>query len=155
MTATALLTFTVVFIALLVGHEVGDHWTQTKDQANGKGEAGWPGRLHCAAHVATYTATQLVAIAAVWLFLDVPVSPAGLAAGLAVSAVTHYIADRRTPLRRIAAWISPTKLAFYELGTPRAGRDDNPSLGTGAYVLDQSWHKAWLFVSALVVAALT
>ncbi len=155
MTATALLTFTAVFIALLVGHEVGDHWTQTQHQADGKAGDGWPGRLCCAAHVASYTATQLVAVSAVWLVLDVPVSPAGLSAGLAVSAVTHYWADRRIPLRRLAARIGPTKLAFYELGAPRAGRDDNPSLGTGAYALDQSWHKGWLFVSALVVAAFT
>lgn len=30
---------------------------------------------------------------------------------------------------------------------------DNPSLGTGAYALDQSWHIGWLFVTALIVAA--
>lgn len=31
---------------------------------------------------------------------------------------------------------------------------DNPSLGTGAYALDQSAHMAWLLVSALLIAAL-
>lgn len=30
---------------------------------------------------------------------------------------------------------------------------DNPSLGTGAYALDQSWHIGWLFVTALIIAA--
>jgi hypothetical protein len=29
---------------------------------------------------------------------------------------------------------------------------DNPSLGTGAYALDQSWHWFWLFIAALVTA---
>lgn len=28
---------------------------------------------------------------------------------------------------------------------------DNPSLGTGAYALDQSWHFGWLYVAALVI----
>src|SRR5256885_16927252 len=62
--------------------------------------------------------------------------------GLAVSAVTHYIADRRTPLLRLAEAMQPVtgKADFYRLGAPREGRDDNPSLGTGAYALDQSWH---------------
>jgi hypothetical protein len=34
----------------------------------------------------------------------------------------------------------------------RAAEWDNPSLGTGAYALDQSWHWFWLFVAALVTA---
>ncbi len=29
---------------------------------------------------------------------------------------------------------------------------DNPTLGTGAYALDQSWHIGWLFVTALLIA---
>ena len=44
------------------------------------------------------------------------------------------------------------KADFYRLGAPRDGRDDNPSLGTGAYALDQSWHYLWLFVAALIIA---
>jgi hypothetical protein len=42
---------------------------------------------------------------------------------------------------------------FYRLGAPRAGRDDNPHIGTGAYALDQSFHHLWLLVAALVIAA--
>lgn len=30
----------------------------------------------------------------------------------------------------------------------------NPSLGTGAYALDQSWHVGWLFVSAIATVML-
>lgn len=41
---------------------------------------------------------------------------------------------------------------FYGLGTCRPGHDDNPSLGTGAYALDQSWHVGWLMIAALVAA---
>ncbi len=40
------------------------------------------------------------------------------------------------------------------MGQPREGHDDAPHLGTGAYVLDQSFHHLFLFVAALLIAAL-
>ena len=144
-------TFAAVFAALYAAHAVADHWVQTQHQADHKGHPGWPGRIACAAHVATYTITALVAVTAAWRRLDLDLTLGNLTAGLAVSAITHYIADRRTPLRRIAELTGSGP--FYILGTPRPGKDDNPSLGTGAYALDQSWHIGWLFISALVVAA--
>jgi hypothetical protein len=144
-------TFASVFIAWFVAHQVADHWIQTQHQADHKGAPGWPGRIACAAHVATYTATALAALTALALSLGLPLSPGRVAAGLAVSAVTHYIADRRTPLRRLAELTGLA--AFYALGAPRPGRDDNPSLGTGSYALDQSFHYLFLFVAALVIAA--
>jgi hypothetical protein len=70
--------------------------------------------------------------------------------GLAVSALTHYVADRRAPLRGLAQSVG--RSGFYRLGAPRPGHDDNPSLGTGAYALDQSFHYLWLFVAALIIA---
>jgi len=85
------------------------------------------------------------------LVLGLLLSPGQVAAGLAVSAVTHYIADRRTPLRKLAELIGSG--GFYALGCPRPGRDDNPSLGTGSYALDQSFHYLFLFVAALIIAA--
>jgi hypothetical protein len=42
---------------------------------------------------------------------------------------------------------------FWTLGAPRPDRDDNPSLGTGAYALDQSFHYFFLFYTALIIAA--
>jgi hypothetical protein len=143
-------TFAVVLPVLLVAHTVADHWVQTDHQAQRKGLPGWPGRWACAAHVATYTATTTAAVALVWAELDLAITPTGLVAGQVVSAVSHYIADRRTPLARIAALLG--KARFYRLGAPREGRDDNPSLGTGAYALDQSWHHFWLFIAAAATA---
>lgn len=142
-----------LFAALFVGHTVGDHWVQTQEQANRKGLPGWPGRIACATHVATYTLTQAVAIAAVALRVDLTLQPGQLAAGLAVSAVSHYVADRRAPLLRLAELLQPTtgKADFYRLGACRPGHDDNPSIGTGAYALDQSWHIGWLLAAALVM----
>jgi hypothetical protein len=46
------------FAALFVAHQVADHWIQTQHQADTKGCPGWPGRIACAAHVASYTATH-------------------------------------------------------------------------------------------------
>ncbi|MEV1155431.1 DUF3307 domain-containing protein [Micromonospora chokoriensis] len=143
--------FAAVFVALFVAHQVADHWIQTQHQADCKGRPGWPGRIACAAHVATYTLTALVALAALALSTDLDASPGKVAVGLAISAVTHYIADRRTPLKRLAELTGSAR--FYALGCPRPGRDDNPSLGTGSYALDQSFHYLFLFVAALVIAA--
>ncbi|MEU4788170.1 DUF3307 domain-containing protein [Micromonospora tulbaghiae] len=144
-------TFAAVFVALFVAHQVADHWIQTQHQADCKGRPGWPGRIACAAHVTTYTLTALVTLAALALSTDLDVNAGNVAAGLTISAVTHYIADRRTPLKRLAELTGSDR--FYALGTPRPDRDDNPSLGTGSYALDQSFHYLFLFVAALVIAA--
>jgi hypothetical protein len=144
--------FAAVFAALYAAHQVADHWVQSSHQAAHKGRPGWVGRVACAAHVATYTATTAAALVAVVAVTGLRLTPGSTVAGLAISAVTHYIADRRTPLRRLADWLPSTK-GFYAVGTPRPGHDDNPSLGTGAYALDQSWHIGWLFISALTIAA--
>jgi Protein of unknown function (DUF3307) len=145
-------TFAAVLPALLVAHQVADHWVQTPDQATRKGAAGWSGRLACALHVASYTATTAGVIGLLWAVLDLPISPVGFVAGQAVSAVSHYWADRRVTLARLAAWLGKTE--FYGLGAPRAGREDNPTLGTGSYALDQAFHAAWLLVAALLTVVI-
>ena len=140
-----------IFMTLFVAHQVADHWVQTEWQANTKGLPGWVGRRACAGHVATYTITALICVQVAVSALDMHLSGWRIAIGLAVSAVTHYIADRRTPLKVMARWAGHRE--FHELGVPRPDHDDNPSLGTGKYALDQSYHVFWLFVAALVIAA--
>ena len=130
-------TLGAVFAGLYAAHQVADHWIQTQHQADAKGGTGWPGRLACAAHVATYTATALVALLAVAWRTGLTLSPAAVAAGLAVSAGTHYLADRRAPLRRMA---------------DRLGKDPYWLVhGGGMYALDQSWHIGWLLIAALII----
>ena len=68
--------------------------------------------------------------------------PVWAAAGLAVSAVTHYFADRRRPLRWLAGLI-PGKLGFWQAGD---------GLASGGAFLDQAWHWWWLFAAALITA---
>jgi zona occludens toxin (predicted ATPase) len=145
--------FAAVFAALYAAHSVGDHWVQTGAQAAGKGAADAAGRWACTRHVATLTATKAAFLAALVLTLGLPLSPAAVAAGLAVDAGSHWWADRRHTLAALATRCG--KADFYTLGAPRPGRHDNPSLGTGAYALDQSWHIGWLFVAALIVAGLS
>ncbi len=144
----------VVFAALLgtllVSHNVADHWVQTGHQDKHKGQRDWQGRLACARHVLTYTAVTAGMTALVWGVLGLQISALGFVAGQLVSAVTHYWADRRFTLERLAKALRKTD--FYRLGAPREDHDDNLSLGTGAYALDQSWHWLWLFVAALVTA---
>jgi len=145
-------TIAVLLSVVLVAHDLGDQWVQTHTQACGKGRAGWVGRRACAAHVATYTALTAGVIGLLWASLHLPISPTGFLAGQLVSAVSHYWADRRTPLMRIAQAIG--KGDYYHLGQPRPGRDDNLTTGTGAYALDQAWHRTWLVVAMWLTAVI-
>lgn len=142
--------FAAIFAALYAAHQVGDHWVQSHAQACAKGGPGWEARNACAKHVASLTATKLFALVLVSIVVDLSLSIPAALLGLAVDAVSHYWADRRTTLARLADRVG--KGVFYRLGTPRPGHDDNPSLGTGAYALDQSWHIGWLLVASLIIA---
>ncbi|CAL9677800.1 hypothetical protein SUDANB105_08111 (plasmid) [Streptomyces sp. enrichment culture] len=149
--------FAAVFIALYVAHSVGDHWVQSSCQAAAKGQPGWPGRLACGRHVLGLTITKGLVLAPVVLLLHLPVTALGLTLGLGIDALSHYWADRRTPLKRLADRCG--KAEFYSLGTPAhpghpvtAKGEYAPTLGTGAYALDQSWHILWMFVAALLIA---
>lgn len=143
---------TVSSVALFAAHQVGDHWLQTHGQAMTKGGTGWAARGACARHVLVLVVVKVAALLAAFAVVGLPIRPLWWAASLGVDAVSHYWADRRTTLRCLAGLLGEGKAAFFELGAPRPGRDDNPSLGTGAYALDQSWHIGWLFIAALILA---
>ena len=75
------------------------------------------------------------------------------ALALAADAASHYWADRRN----VAVPSGLPRLAFvtghegfWLLGTPRAGRDDNPCLGTGGHFMDQAFHICVLWVAAMI-----
>lgn len=148
-------TFAAAYAALAAGHEVGDIWIQRHADAQAKGKPGSEGRKACATHAATYTATQAAALVLVQSATGMRISARRALLGLGVSAVAHYAADRRTPLKKLADVMQPHfgKADFYALGSPRPGHDDNPTLGTGAYQLDQAWHTATsVFAAALIIA---
>lgn len=144
--------FAATAAALQAAHHIGDYWAQTSHQATHKGSPGAAGIRACAGHVAGYTATCTAAVMAL-RGLGAPISTRGLIAGQAVNALSHFVMDRRPWGRAIMRAAGKGELA--EVGAPRKGFDDNPHLGTGAHALDQSWHMAWLAVSAYVTAALS
>ncbi|MFI7449517.1 DUF3307 domain-containing protein [Nonomuraea sp. NPDC049714] len=144
-TLTKLAVFAAVFCALYAAHQVGDHWVQTHRQACGKGAPGRAGRIWCARHVIALTIVKLAALLALTTVTGLDVHPAYLAAGLTVDAATHFWADRRSTLARLADRLG--KADFYQLGTP-----ETAPCGTGAYALDQSFHVLFLFVAALTIA---
>lgn len=130
--------FASTLAALYALHSVADHWIQTNRQATTKGGLGWPARLADLRHVLTYTATLMAGLALVdWrchLAYDVP----RVALALLINGITHYVADRRTPVTKLATMLG--KARWLECD-PEAG-----------YKLDQSSHMAFLFVTALIVA---
>jgi hypothetical protein len=152
MNLTAAAVLAVSYVALIAAHEVADYWLQTPCQALTKGGAGWKGRAACARHVVTLTTAKVAALLAAFAVTGLPIRPLWWTAGLGIDAASHYWADRRTTLRRLAVLCGPGKAAFYGLGAPRPGRGDNVPATTGAALLDQAWHKGWLFLTVLILA---
>ncbi|AHH98271.1 hypothetical protein [Kutzneria albida] len=173
--------FAALAAALYAVHQVADHLTgQTDPQAAHKCDPGPDGTRACLGHVLQYTAHTAGAVLVLNKALRLGITPAGFVVGQAVSAVTHYWADRdRGRLARLSAKLgSPV---FPSLGKPREnirayvktsggeelpvhvvsiGKNgaeeptsfDNPSLGTGGYAIDQAWHIGALALAALATA---
>ncbi|MBB5431373.1 DUF3307 domain-containing protein [Nocardiopsis composta] len=128
--------FAAVATAMLAAHELADYWLQSQREAVHKGADSAKGRIACASHVATYTAVSTAAVVAVDRYLGLDLDPRRIAAGQLLSAATHYAADRREPLRRLACWAG--KRPFWESG--------------GAPHLDQAAHKIVLTLAAAITA---
>ena len=133
-----------MYAILHASHEFADHWVQTHRQALAKGADDDAGRRACASHVATLTVTQTLALFVGAHVVGEKLSARRVAAGLAVNAISHYWADRRSTLARLADRTG--KGEFYRLGDPKAA-----PVGVGSYALDQAWHTAWLAITALII----
>ncbi|MFI9327765.1 hypothetical protein ACIGZJ_09475 [Kitasatospora sp. NPDC052868] len=149
MTSVRAARFAAAYALLRASADVADHWIQTDHQAATKGQhnhiegqSSAAGRRACAAHVATYTAAQGVVLLAGTRLLGIRLRPLPVAAALALSAATHYAADRREPLRRLAD----------ATGKGRFVRLADHGLN-GGYLLDQSWHHAFETCAALIASA--
>ena len=135
-------TFVVTLLALLVGHQVGDHVLQSDTQAATKSEPGAPGVRAMAGHLITYHLSVGAVLALVTVVLHVPLTVAGVVAGLMFSAVTHALLDRRHLVRAV----------LRSTGSPEFAEQQTPVCGM--YVADQALHWLCLLISALLVAAL-
>lgn len=140
--------FAAVYALMRMAADLGDHWIQSDHQAVTKGQhdendgqSSRAGRIACTAHVATYTATQAAVLYAGSRVLGLRLKPGRVAAALALSAGTHWWADRRMHLKAVAD--ATGKSNFYQLGGP---------LG-GAYALDQAFHHTVETVAAAIAAS--
>lgn len=132
--------FATVLPALLVAHNVGDHIVQTDDQAAHKATRGVGGWRAMAGHVGGYTATSAAALAATSAVTGVRPSWRATALGLAFSAATHALIDRRWP---VTAVLRATR-------SPRFAEMTGPL--HGPYLADQALHHGCLLIAALIIA---
>ncbi|MCX4682608.1 transcriptional regulator [Streptomyces sp. NBC_01433] len=164
-------TFAAVFVTLWVAHTVGDHWLQTAVQSAQKGqhdrnpgESSRVGRLACTRHLIGLTLTKALLLALSAIVLDLSLTVAGVAIGLGLDAASHWWADRRSSLAWLAGVAESVgitgKTEFYNLGTGAhpfhpVTAEGKPAghIGTGAYALDQAFHAFFLFLAALIIAA--
>ncbi|WP_030398614.1 hypothetical protein [Kitasatospora purpeofusca] len=148
MTTSTAARFAASYALLRVAADVADHWVQNDHQASTKGQhdhvegqSTAAGRRACLAHVTSYVAAQAAALAVGSKLLGLKLSPARVVGALVISAVTHYAADRREPLRKLAD--ATGKGTFVRL----ADHGMN-----GAYALDQAWHHGWETLAAAIAA---
>jgi hypothetical protein len=136
------IVFVVALAVLLVAHQVGDHVLQTDRQAGGKAGRGRPALWAMAGHLASYHVAAAAALVGTFLVLDLPLTVAGVVAGLAFSAATHGLLDRRWPVRAL----------LVRTGAARFAESTAPVCGM--YAADQALHQAALLISALLIALL-
>jgi hypothetical protein len=152
-TTTRAARFALALVTLDVAHGAGDQWAQTSHQASTKGNPGSSGRRACAGHCLSYTATAAVALLAVNHLTGAGLRPGRVVAGLALSAASHYVIDRRTPLRRLAQLAGHDGYLAHATVVRRPGADpDTTGPGTALFHLDQTAHKVFLLAAALVMA---
>ncbi|WP_330328237.1 hypothetical protein [Streptomyces pseudovenezuelae] len=140
--------FAAVYGVLTASHEVADYWVQQDRDAVAKGGHGAEGRAACVRHVASYTATQALALAVADRGLGLGLGWRRMGAALAVSAVTHYAADRSGGRWREEG--ESTRLVRFARRTGHSGwlaRD--PGAGP---LMDQAWHRGWIGIAAGVAA---
>lgn len=143
----AAVRFAAAYAVLTASHEVADMWIQRDADAAAKGAPGWPGRAACLRHIGSYTATQAAALWAADRYLGLDISPGRAAAALAVSAGTHYWADRSG-----GHWQDEEPAGIVRFAH-RCGKRGwlarDPRAG---FEMDQAWHKGWIAVAAMVAA---
>jgi hypothetical protein len=137
-----------VHAALTASHTIADHLVQTDAQAVAKGRPGHRGREACAAHVASYAATQAAALYAANRLLGLQLRPGPAVAALALSAITHYAIDRSAghwaedePSTRLVRIVHRLGKRGWLLRDPQA-----------PYRCDQSLHHGVLAVAAVIAA---
>lgn len=140
-------------------HGAADQFLQRNADAIGKAQPGWAGRRHCASHVATYSAGQLAAAIVMTRALGYRLPITALAAGTAVNATTHYVIDRRVPLKRFLVAIGKSKYLEHTTVQRRQAPDGTPVVeesgpGSALFECDQAAHRLIGGAASLVMTAM-
>lgn len=157
--------FGALLAALWSAHDLADHVVQTDHQAANKASS-WRAM---SGHVGSYTAVQLLALAALRGLAGVRPSWRRTLVGVALSASTHALLDRRWPVIRTLEMtgspgfakpvLPPTFVDRFDGGVARPGHV--PAIGVtrqpplplhGPYLADQALHHAVLAVCAAILA---
>ncbi len=137
-------TFATLAATAYAAHTLADHvGGQTDRQAALKATAGRAGWAALARHVGAYHLILTAMCGAVVAVFGLPVSPAGVAVGLVISAATHALWDRRTPVRWLLEHTGGRQFAQL------ADRGLN-----GMYLTDQALHTFCLWAAALATVTL-
>lgn len=143
----------LIYMLLRAAAHVADTWGQSSHQAVNKGwhdgdrdakgleHTSAEGRRACAAHCLSYVALQGLAVLGGSAATGTRLRYGRVAAGLALSGLSHYYADRRRPLKALAA--RARKSEFWEMGGELGGN----------FHLDQAWHHGWETLAALLIAS--
>jgi hypothetical protein len=136
--------FAAIAATLYAAHQLADHvFGQTDRQAAHKAAKGWIGWRHNAYHVGLYHLVMAGMLLLTITVLDIPVTVIGFITGMAFSAITHAILDRRWPVR----W-----LLEHTRSTPFSQQASHGI--NGMYLADQALHYGCLWVTALLIACL-
>ncbi|MFB7858909.1 hypothetical protein [Rhodococcus qingshengii] len=144
--------FPIIFIGLFAGHHAGDYWIQTDHQAITKGKPGAEGIRACLAHVTGLTLTKLIFVGSLLSISGLAPSPFWFLFGVFVDASSHYWADRRTTLEKLAKVLR--KSTFYQMGKDTVHTSSPPGthVGVGSHALDQAFHLVFLVVGSVLMS---
>lgn len=148
-TVAAAARFAAAYAALTAAHEAGDYLVQRDADAVAKGRPGPGGAAVCGRHVLTYTATQAAALWAADRYLGLGLDRRRAVAGLALSAVTHYVADRCAGHWADTTPDAPLLVRAVHAAGKRSWVTRAPEAGP---LVDQAWHKTWVALAAVVAA---
>lgn len=156
--------FGALLAALWAAHDLADHVVQTDHQAANKASS-WRAM---SGHVGSYTAVQLLALAALRGLADVRPSWRRTLVGVALSASTHALLDRRWPVAAILRATSSPGFATstivrveweanghglpHSAGIPRNVPATGPLPLHGPYLADQAFHHGVLAMCAAILA---
>lgn len=147
---TTAAAFATAYAVLTAAHEGGDYLIQRDTDARDKGKEGPAGRAACLRHVTSYTATQGLALLAADRGLRLGLNWRRAAAGLALSAATHYLADRCNGQWADDSPGAPLLVRAAHAAGKGTWLERDPNAGA---LVDQAWHKVCIGLAAAVAAS--